>query len=62
MREPNFVNYADTLQADMQEVMGINNELREIVMAAREHVLSRSCRTDRQGYKGKFYMTDYRSP
>jgi carbonic anhydrase len=34
----NLVNYADTLQQDLQEVMKINNELREIALAAREHV------------------------
>lgn len=33
-----LVNYADTLLADLQEVMKINNELREIALAARDHV------------------------
>lgn len=37
-REPEFVNYSDSLQSDMQEIMRINNELREIVLAARDHV------------------------
>ena len=37
-REPNFVNYTDSLQQDLQEVMGINNRLREVLLEVRQFI------------------------